>query len=200
MPIYNIKPTDIKNAYQSGLLPQRNKKSYFYQDSSCRCSLKGFNLSSENRRIIKNTSKYSCQKILLADFLLDPPTLNQVYLWTEDLGWQFPKSSIKNVITHHIFNYVYIWKHHDQIIGYAICLVESDFSHIAYVFYNPEYHKLSLPIAMCLRLIIDSIDLGLAYVYLGRFDPDNHIGTYKRNFPNLEVFDYNQNIWQKFQK
>ena len=196
---FNIKSKlKIDQIYQQGLLPQRNNKQLYYQQSSCRCQIKNLVFNSENRRIFRKTDQFSYQLLPLSQFQLKANQLNQIYSWSQAQQWDFPKSSIKNVFTNHIFNYLYIWRLNQQIVGLAICLFDSNFSHLAYVFFDPSFDKQYLPIRMCLQAIGDSASKKLTYCYLGRFDPNQKIGYYKRNFPNLQIYNYQHKQWQHY--
>lgn len=191
---FNLKNIDnIDQNYQNGLLPQRNDKNLFYSQTSCRSNLINFNLSSENRRILRKTEEFTFEKIALKNFNYDLETQKEIFNWIKKLGWDYPISSVKNVFKNHIFNYLYVWKDQQKnIVAYSICYFSENISHIAYVFYNPELTHGNLPIRLVLQVIIDSHELGLKYCYLGRFSNDN--GFYKRNMPGFEYFNNNQ--WQ----
>lgn len=188
---FNLKTSqNIDDNYQNGLLPQRNNKALFYSQSSCRSNLNKFNLSSENRRILRKTENFTFQKILLKDFEYNFSIQKEISDWIKTLGWDFPTSSLKNVFKNHIFNYLYIWKdNQNKIIAYSICYFSKDISHIAYIFYHPSLAHSNLPIRLVLQTITDSHDLGLNYCYLGRFSQDT--GFYKRNMPGFEYFQDN---------
>lgn len=189
---FNIQSTDINQSYAQGLLPQRNQKNLFYFQTSCRSNLKDFSLNSENRRILKKTQDFTFKKIQLTDFKYNFSVQKEIATWIKTLGWDFPTSSIKIIFHHHIFNYLYIWKDsQNKIIAYAICYFSQNISHIAYVFYHPDFDHSNLPIRLVLQTIIDSHDQGLKYCYLGRFSPDT--GYYKRNMPGFEY--YQDNSW-----
>ncbi len=190
MPQYNLKfNLPLEQIYQNGYLPQRNSPDFFYQDSSCRSNLTNFKLSSENRRILRKTDSYTFNKLSLVDFNYTFEIQKQIKQWLSGLGWDFPISSVKTIFKNHLFNYVYVWKHDQQIIAYSICYFSPLISHIAYVFYNPELSHSDLPIRLVLQTIIDSQQSGLQYCYLGRFS------NYKRNMPGFENFQNNN--WQK---
>lgn len=195
---FNLQNTlSIDQNYENGLLPQRNDKNLFYSQTSCRSNLKNFNLSSENRRIIRKTEGFIFQKIPINDFKYDFTVQKQISSWIKHLGWNFPTSSIKNIFKNHIFNYIYIWKdNQNNIIAYSVCYFSQKISHIAYVFYNPEFARTNLPIRLVLQTIIDSEKLGLDFCYLGRFSEDT--GFYKRNMPGFEY--YKDNNWINFDK
>ena len=194
--MFNIQnKLSIEENYLQGLLPQRNLKNSFYQDEnfSSRCNLKNFNLSSENRRIIRKTDTFTFKKIHLSEFKYTPLVQKQIVSWIKGLDWDFPTSSIKNVFTDHIFNYLYIWYDADkQICAYSLCYTNENFSHIAYVFYDPKYAHNDLPIRLSLQVISDSFDSQLKYCYLGRFNPNTKLGFYKRNFPGFQYFTNGQ--------
>ena len=200
MPIYNIQnQNNLETNYSIGLLPQRNKENLWYKDSTCRSKLLNLILNSENRRILKKTQNFSFQTTNTFTYTLQ--IQKQCVAWTKKLNWNFPTSSIKNIFTKHIFNKVYIWKNQKkETVAYAICLFTNNFSHIAYVFYNPEYRKSLLPIRLVIQAIKDSQKLRLKYCYLGRFSPKDNIGYYKRSLPNLEYFDYQNKKWIKYKK
>lgn len=183
--------------YQAGLLPQRNDKDFWYQDSSSRSNLSDFSLSSENRRIIGKTNIYRHQLIPLTDFRYSPLIQKTIYKWIKEIGWDFPISSVKTIFTNHIFNYVYVWlDQDDNAIAYSICYFSKTISHIAYVFYNPKLSHSNLPIRLSLQTIIDSHQQNLQYCYLGRFDPETKLGYYKRELPGFEYFK--DNSWIKY--
>jgi len=196
MPKFNLKLSfSIDKNYAAGLLPQRNDKNLFYQETSCRSDLKNFSLSSENRRIINKTSQFNFQRIARNDFLFDLSVQKTIYRWIKTLGWKFPINSVKNIFTNHIFNYIYIWKNeNEQVVAYSVCYFSQKLSHIAYVFYNPDYSRRNLPIRLTLQTIIDSQKEGLEYCYLGRFSPDS--GFYKRTMPGFEHFK--DGYWVKY--
>lgn len=183
--------------YQSGLLPQRNQTGFWYQDSSSRSNLSNFQLSSENRRIINKTQEFTYQLISLKDFNYNSEVQKQIFSWLKQLEWDFPISSVKTIFTDHIFNYLYIWKdQQNNIIAYSVCYFSEEISHIAYVFYDPQYSHGNLPIRLVLQTVIDSHDRGLKYCYLGRFSQDT--GFYKRNMPGFEYFK--DGNWVKYEK
>ena len=180
----------IDDNYNAGFLPQRNNKELFYFQTSCRSNLENLNLSSENRRILRKTENFTSEKVLISNFDYNFKVQKEISNWVKTLNWDFPVSSIKNIFTNHIFNYVYIWKNeNNEIVAYSLCYISKNISHIAYVFYNPEFAHGNLPIRLVLQTIIDSKDLGLKYCYLGRFSKET--GYYKRNMPGFEYFDNN---------
>ena len=189
--MYNIKNVlPIDQNYQNGLLPQRNSAGTFYQESSCRSSLAKFSLSSENRRILRKTDNFTFE---ISSIFFNLDIQKRIFGWLKELEWDFPISSVKQVFTKHIFNYLYVWKLNDRVVAYSVCYFSPTISHIAYVFYDPVYSHGDLPIRLVLQFIIDSRQKGLTYAYLGRFSKDS--GYYKRTMPGFEYFKDNQ--WQK---
>ncbi|HEX8923556.1 MAG TPA: hypothetical protein VF828_02380 [Patescibacteria group bacterium] len=189
---FNIKNEfSIEEKYNQGLLPQRNQRDNFYSETSCRSNLDNFSLSSENRRIIRKTEDFSFERIPLDHFVFDIQLQKKLFHWIKGLGWDFPVSSAKNVFTNHIFNYLYVWKNPSgDVVAYSICYFSDTISHIAYVFYDPQYAHGNLPIRLVLQVVADSHDLGLKYCYLGRFSRES--GFYKRNMPGFEYYSDGQ--------
>ena len=196
MPQYNLTNTNpLEINYQSGLLPQRNRPNSFYQDTSCRSNLNHFHLSSENRRILKRTSDFTFSTTSLNQFSLDLNTQKQIFQWINGLGWNFPINTVKLIFSKHIFNTLYLWRNsQNNIIAYSICYFSPQISHIAYVFYDPQYSHTNLPIRLTLQVIIDSQQNGLKFCYLGRFSKTT--GYYKRTLPGFEYFQNDQ--WIKY--
>lgn len=195
---FNLTPqSDIDTNYFQGLLPQRNSGKFWYSDTSSRSNLTDFQLSSENRRILNKTQEFNYEFIPLNTFSFTSQIQKTIFSWIKQLEWDFPISSVKTIFTEHIFNYLYLWKNSSgEIIAYSICYFSQNISHIAYVFYHPQYSHGNLPIRLVLQTIIDSHDRGLKFCYLGRFSLET--GYYKRNMPGFEYF--NQGNWIKYQK
>lgn len=195
---YNIKNSNsIESNYSLGLLPQRNNQNFWYLDTSSRSNLSVFSLSSENRRIVNKTQDFSYSFQPLSDFQYTLTVQKDIHNWINQLGWDFPISSVKKIFTDHIFNFVYVWKNQqNQVVAYSICYFSDQISHIAYVFYNPNLSHNNLPIRLVLQTIIDSHDQKLKFCYLGRFALET--GYYKRNMPGFEYFK--EGNWIKYEK
>jgi len=196
--MYNItNQLTIEQNYQNGLLPQRNQSHLFYQDSSSRSNLSQFQLSSENRRILRKTEGFSFQIIPLSDFDLNHQIQKQIHDWVKQLGWKFPTNSIKTVFSNHIFNHLYIWQNSEkEVVAFSICYFSDNIAHIGYVFYNPQYSHSDLPVRLVLQFVIDCHQKKLTHAYLGRFS--DTVGFYKRNMPGFEY--YQNGAWIKYQK
>lgn len=195
---YNIKnDNNIDKNYSLGFLPQRNDKNYWYFDTSSRSNLANFKISSENRRIVNKTQEFSYTIQPLATFEYNLDIQKNIHQWINQLGWEFPISSVKKIFSDHIFNYVYTWKdQNDQTVAYSLCYFSQNISHIAYIFYNPTVNHKDLPIRLVLQTVIDSYEKKLQFCYLGRFSLET--GYYKRNMPGFEYFQ--NNSWIKYEK
>jgi hypothetical protein len=188
MPNFNISTqTPIEILYQQGLLPQRNNRELFYKDSSCRSNLYNIILSSENRRILRKTEKFTFE---ITPIRYNIDIQKQIFQWLKILKWDFPISSVKTIFTKHLFNQMYVWKLDSTIVAYSICYFDIHFSHIGYVFYDPAFSHSDLPIRLVLQFIIDSADKKLGYAYLGRYS--DSVGFYKRNMPGFEYYKDDQ--------
>jgi len=193
-PQFNLKnQNSIETNYSHGLLPQRNQKDLWYQETSCRSNLSEVVLNSENRRILRKTDYFS-YKVFDKDTLNYSPKLQKtIQLWLKELKWDFPISSVKTIFNHHIFNRFYFWyDRQSNLSAVSVCYYSPQISHIAYVFYDPKYSRQDLPIRLVLQVIIDSHQDNLKYCYLGRFS------YYKRNMPGFENFD--NNSWSAYNK
>ena len=179
--MYNITPdSSFLENYQQGLLPQRNRPGFWYSDTSCRSNLSHFSLSSENRRILKKTDKFS---FTVAKLPRHPDKI--IFSWVKKLNWNFPASSIKTVFSRHLFTTLYLWRLENELVAYAVCYFSPSISHIAYIFYHPQFSHHDLPLRLVLQVVIDSYNQNLKYCYLGR-DHTKPTNFYKRNLPGYE--------------
>lgn len=199
--IADFSDVNINSLYNEGYLFTRKGKRVIQQTRSIRIELSKFELSSENRRILKKTES-------LAYSLL--PTPYSLYHWsigkmghdfyeTKFGKGTFSANKIKELMTDSKksnFNRVFVYTIESDVVGYAIALETDGLIHYAYPFYNLSIvngQMSNVGMGMILRAILWAKENGKKYVYIG--SAQRPTDTYKLQFAGLEWFD--GNVWNR---
>ncbi|NCO05048.1 MAG: hypothetical protein GW939_02775 [Candidatus Magasanikbacteria bacterium] len=205
--IQDFSEKNITAQYNDGYVFTRVGKGHMDQTRSVRIDLSQFELSSENRRILRKTEELAVHTIALP---------HQNYHWSigklakdfyeNKFGeGTFSANKIKELLTTEESNFntllQYIIsndpldndKYHEQNVGYAICYQNKNIFHYSYPFYNlsPTLYA-SLGMGMMIRAIQHATQAGKQYIYLGSAQRPGD--TYKCQFKGLEWFNGKQ--WQ----
>lgn len=217
--ITDFSDDNIDAAYDDGYLFGRIGRGVADQTRSVRIDLSKFELSSENRRIMKKTNGLE---------ITNRGIPYHVYDWSiGKLGKDFydkkfgektfSANKIKELLTDHKksnFNKLLIYKApvilsraknpltlntrdpsagpQDDTVGYAICRETDELLHYCYPFYNLATNLPNLGLGMMLRAILWAKETNKQYVYLGSAQRPTDI--YKLQFEGLEWFDGKE--WQ----
>lgn len=182
---------EIEKIYENGFLPIRSIPNVYYLARSLRVDLSMFELSSENRRILRKTEDFESDLMPLSEFNYTP----QIQKFCKDFMVQkFGKSSvtaagIRSIFKKGIYNYVFVWKERlaQKNIGYAICFISSNLVQYAHAFYDLAYFKKSLGARMILEAVIWAKETGKKYIYLGTcYDKG---ALYKTELKGVEFFN-----------
>ncbi len=183
--ITDATPEFISKMYDSGYVFTRIQKGIMHQTRSVRVNLNKFDLSSENRRILKKGQEVSID-------IHDIPYNN--YDWkigkiakdfydTKAPG-DFSVNKIKEIITtDHNFNTLIDFNK----VGYTICYMNNEILHYSYPFYDLNNSPKDMGLIMMTKTISEMKTRGLKYVYLGSLQRTND--TYKLQFGGMEWFD-----------
>lgn len=182
----NIHEKDnITDIYNHGYVYTRLEKGLLHQTRSIRINLNKFNLTSENRRILRKGGD-----IVIKEF----PIPYSNYDWSigklakdfydKKAGGSFSANKIKEIITtEHNFNTLINFSD----IGYAICFKNNEIIHYCYPFYDLNKSVKDMGLIMMTKTIEYAKDNGLKYVYLGSLQRPNDV--YKLQFEGIEWFD-----------
>ncbi len=182
----------IADLYEHGYVFTRIGKGIVQQTRSVRINLKNFELSSENRRILKK---------------VDSLSLRLIHLPQSEYNWKIGKlakdfytlkfgpdimsaQKIKEMLTlpeKSNFNALLTYSENGTDIGYTIAHLSSSLLHYSYPFYNTEQAAKDTGLGMMILAIQYAKDAGLNYVYLGSLQRPSD--TYKLQFEGLEWFD-----------
>lgn len=182
---------EVEKIYQNGFLPIRSIPNVYYLARSIRVDLAKFELSSENRRILKKTENFESDLAPLSGFRYTP----QIQKFCKDYMVQkFGKLSItaagiRSIFKSGIYNYVFVWKERktQRKVGYAVCFNSTNFLQYAHAFYDLSYFQQSLGARMMLEAVIWSKESGKKYIYSGTCYDQKAL--YKTEFKGTEFFN-----------
>lgn len=200
---------NISNLYADGFVFTRRGKGEMDQTRSVRIDLTKFELSSENRRVLKKTDEITLVTIPLpySDYHWSIGKLAKDFYTTKFGDGTFSANKVKEVLTdadnsnfNLLLSYSSPYKgelegvvkaNQSEIsaLGYAICYTNKDMLHYSYPFY--ELTNVSqftnIGIGMMTKAIVWAKDNGKKYVYLG--SAQRPTDTYKFQFSGAEWFD-----------
>lgn len=175
----------ISRMYNNGFVFTRIDKGIMQQTRSVRIDLSKFELSSENRRILRKGEKILIEKkeIPYSKYSWEIGKLAKDF-YDKKTDHAFSANKIKELLTTpHNFNTLYSFSG----FGYAICYENNSILHYSYPFYDLEKAGKDMGLIMMTKTIAEAQTLGLKYVYLGSLQRPND--TYKLQFSGIEWFD-----------
>lgn len=189
--IINDSAETITRMYDNGFVFTRLDKGIMQQTRSVRIDLSKFEITSENRRILRKG-----EKVMLEENLIPYPK----YTWEigklakdfydKKAGGAFSANKIKELMTtSHNFNMLLNFSN----LGYTICYKNSHILHYCYPFYDLEKSEKDMGLIMMTKAIAEAQTQGLKYVYLGSLQRPSD--TYKLQFSGIEWFDGKE--WSK---
>jgi arginyl-tRNA--protein-N-Asp/Glu arginylyltransferase len=192
--ITDLSDENIKKLYDEGFLFTRTGKGEMYQTRSLRIDLSKFELSSENRRVLRNTENISLEitNIPYSNYHWGIHKLGKDFYSTKFGDKTFSAQKIKELITDKAksnFNKLFIYrqKADNLAVGYAICLEKNDLLHYCYPFYDLKAEIKNLGIGMMTKAIVWAQENNKKYIYLG--SASRSADTYKLQFEGLEWWD-----------
>ena len=188
---------NINSLYESGYLFTREGKGKMYQTRSLRIDLNKFELSSENRRVLKKTEglNLSVAALPYPDYIWSIGKLGKDFYETKFGLKTFSANKIKELLTDEIksnFNRLLIYSLNNNPIGYCVCIETDKILHYCYPFYNLDSKISSLGLGMMTEAVVWAKKNNKRYIYLG--SAQRPTDTYKLQFEGLEWFD--SQTWQ----
>jgi arginine-tRNA-protein transferase len=183
--ITDFSDKNISDMYDQGFVFTRIGKGVMHQTRSVRIDLSTFNLSSENRRILKKGLDISLKHspIPYSSYSWEIGKLAKDFYDVKADG-SFSANRIKELITTPD-NFNSLLSFSD--LGYAICYENKKILHYCYPFYDLEKSQKDMGLIMMTKVIADAKERELSYVYLGSLQRPND--TYKLQFEGIEWFD-----------
>lgn len=184
---------NIESLYDAGYLFTRIGKGIMQQTRSVRINLSEFELSSENRRILKKTEDVEGPESAqppYKTYTWEIGKLGKDFYDTKFGKGVFSANKIKEIITEESksnFNTLFIYKNPSGVFGYCIAYVSSALTHYSYPFYNLTTAPKDAGLGMMLRAIVAAKESGQKYIYLGSLQRPGDV--YKLQFKGIEWFD-----------
>lgn len=177
--------------YNDGFVFTRVAPGSMDQTRSVRIDLSKFELSSENRRVLKKTDGLELNSTPLPypDYSWEIGKLAKDFYDDKFGHGTFSANKIKELLTEQTsnFNRFFVYTINSTNVGYCISYENSDILHYSYPFYDRASDINNLGLGMMLRAIVHAQETGKKYIYLG--SAQRPTDTYKLQFTGLEWFD-----------
>ena len=171
--ISDLSEKPVAAMYGRGFLFNRKGGGVMHQTRSARIDISKFELSSENRRILKKTEGLEIEAVTLP--------LREEYDWSigkmakDFYAAKFgpdvmSANKIKELLTDHAksnFNVLLTYSKQGSVVGYAICHQDPSFLHYSYPFYDLNAAPKDMGLGMMIRAVQYAKGAGMKYVYLG---------------------------------
>lgn len=183
---------NINSLYNQGYIFTRVEKGMMNQTRSLRINLSNFELSSENRRVLKKTAaiQLTTHPLHYSDYNWAIGKLGKDFYEKKFGEKTFSANKIKELLTNtekSNFNLLLTYVLDDEVIGYTICRTTNKLLHYSYPFYNLEKSPKDMGLGMMIRAIIWAKKQEKKYIYLGSASRPTDI--YKLQFSGVEWFD-----------
>ncbi|MES3031596.1 MAG: hypothetical protein V4697_04280 [Patescibacteria group bacterium] len=188
--VTDFSESSLSDLYNQGFVFTRREKGLMHQTRSIRIDLSKFEITSENRRILRKGEEIimTPQTIPYANYSWEIGKLAKNFYDTKASG-AFSANKIKEILTtEHNFNTLLDYSG----LGYSICYQNSSMIHYSYPFYDLEKAPKEMGMIMMTKVIVDAQEKGLKYVYLGSLQRPTD--TYKLQLSGIEWFD--GEVWQ----
>jgi arginyl-tRNA--protein-N-Asp/Glu arginylyltransferase len=186
----DFSPENITTMYDRGYVCTRPEEGHMEQTRSVRVNLSKFELTSENRRILRKTEPLTLTHYSLpfSHYSWHIGKLGKDFYETKFGDGTFSANKIKELLTgeRRDFTTLLVYTTTGTPIGYAICVETDTILHYSYPFYALNTDK-NLGMGMMVRALVYAQEQGKTYCYLGSAQRPND--TYKLQFHGIEWFD-----------
>ncbi len=188
--------------YDNGFVFTRVGKGEMRQTRSLRIDLEKFELSSENKRILKKTEELilNISPIPYEQYSWEIHKMGKEFYEQKFGKGTFSAQKIKELITDankSNFNQLFVYSLDASPVGYCIALETKNITHYCYPFYSLQATSYKLPpnvgMGMMLKAIVWAKENNKHYIYLG--SAQRPTDSYKLQFEGLEWFD--GKMWQQ---
>ena len=195
----DVSNQSIEDMYDRGFVMTRKGRGVMHQTRSLRIDLSQFELTSENRRILKKTQSICGPRAIELPTPSYDITIGKMAkdFYDNKFGTGVMSAQkIKEMTTdaaNSNFNMLLAFDrtnedgNSDKGIGYAITFFTPKIMHYSYPFYDLTSGESDIGLGMMIRAIEYASSLHLKYVYLGSLQRPTD--TYKLQFKGLQWFD-----------
>lgn len=171
-----------------GFLPTRLKLNLWYLARSSRVNLANFRETSENRRVIKQTSTVRFTVVPAETFTLTPTILELIREYiTTHISTEFSDSAIKRIFSKHTTQQILTYYQDEKMVGLSPLLTTKNCAFYWYGFYHPDFYKTSLGVRAMYEAVSWANQQNMRYIYLGTVYSNSSL--YKTNFEGFEFFN-----------
>lgn len=198
--ITDLADETISSLYNEGYVFTRLGRGVMHRTRSLRVNLSRFELSSENRRVLRKLSdlRLQTQSLPLPEYDWNIGKMAKDFYDTKFGRGTFSANKVKELLTdggksnfNLLLSYCYQpplappFQVGDKVdaLGFAICYTSPDILHYCYPFYQMQ----NIGMAMMLLAILNTKKNGKRYIYLG--SAQRPTDTYKLQFKGLEWWD-----------
>jgi len=190
--IGDISPDHIEGLYSAGYVFTRVGHGIMNKTRSFRVHLDTFELSSENRRILRKSEQIEMRREVIPYLDYDWKVGKMAKDFYHAHGADFSANKVKEIVTEpEKTNFTTLLVFKDKTtardIGYAICYETENIIHYSYPFYKEEPSETSRGLGMMTLMLIWSKKSGKSLAYLGSLQRPSD--TYKLQFKGGEWFD-----------
>ena len=190
--ITDLSDNNISDLYTAGYVFTRIGKGVMHQTRSARIDLSRFEMSSENRRILKKTEGIDLQaiKLPMKEYDFSIGKLAKDFYATKFGSSIMSAQKVKEMLVDtdkSNFNCLLEYKNVGTFIGATISYKNESILHYSYPFYDLKDTQKDTGLGMMIRAIMFAKESGLKYIYLGSLQRPSD--TYKLQFAGLEWFD-----------
>lgn len=200
---FNLDSNEVNEEYNSGYVLTRLGKGIMNQTRSLRIDLSKFELTSENRRILKKTEGLEAEfkNLPIDNYSWEIHKLGKDFYSRKFGDDTMSASKIKELFTdmeksnmNSVFEYTLESSERVSVnVGYCLTYSNHEIIHYAYPFYNLDFDFPNLGLGMMLRAINWAKENGKQYIYLGSVTDSS--AKYKLQFEGLEWFDTDRKEW-----
>ena len=190
------KKDNLAQIYYGGWLPFRSKKDWYYLCRSTRVRLSNFELSSENRRILKKTENLNFSVIPVDQFEYTPVVQKFCKVFADETFGKgvMPAAAIRKILSEggnctHVMVFgsgVGDTRRIAPTVGYVGVVVHGHFLHYVHPFYDLDGDP-NLGMGMMVRAVQWAKDQTKQFAYLGTCYGESAL--YKTQFKGFEFFN-----------
>ena len=190
--ITDFSDENINSLYNVGYVFTRVGKGVIDQTRSIRIDLSKFELSSENRRILRKTEDINLkiENLPYSNYDWTIGKMAKDFYTTKFGDGTFSANKTKELLTDKeksSFNKLFIYSLENKIIGYCVAAETNGIIHYCYTFYDLDNSPKDIGLGMMTRAVTWAKENNKKYIYLGSFQRPTD--TYKLQFSGIEWFD-----------
>lgn len=190
--ITDFSDENINSLYNKGFCFTRIDRGVMHQTRSLRIDLSKFELSSENKRILRKTEELELHITPLpsSDYHWSIGKMGKDFYQQKFGDGTFSANKIKELMTDETksnFSTLFSYTVENETLGYCIARETDEMIHYCYPFYDLSKSPKDMGLGMMTRAVVFAKEQKKKYLYLGSAQRPSD--TYKLQFEGIEWFD-----------